>query len=164
MIKSMTGYGIGSHENTRVKYTVEIKSLNSKFLELNIRVPKTVSDKELTLRTECTKLIERGKVNIFAAAEYSDSTAQAASINADLLKKYYVQLQQIADDLGDKQVSLFELALNMPEVIASNDDEIDEEEGQVFLAAFYQALEKFNTFRADEGSVLRQDLENRTKL
>lgn len=160
----MTGYGIGSHENANVKYTVEIKSLNSKFLELGIRVPKTVSDKELTLRGACNKLIERGKVNIVASAEYTDQTAKASSINADLLKKYYTQLQEIALQVGEKQASLFELALNMPEVIATNDDDADEEEGKVFLTAFYQAVEKFDKFRLDEGNVLKGDLESRVSL
>lgn len=160
----MTGYGTGSHENANVKYTVEIKSLNSKFLELGIRVPKAVADKELTLRSECAKLIERGKVNITASAEYTDSTAKASSINTDLLKKYYLQLQDIAQELGDKQVSLFELALNMPEVISTNEEETDEEEANVFLSAFRQAVQKFNIFRMDEGKVLKADLESRANL
>lgn len=160
----MTGYGIGSHENANVKYTVEIKSLNSKFLELSIRVPKAVTDKELTLRSESAKLIERGKVNITATAEYTDSTAEASSINVDLLQKYYNELQSIAQQLGDSKASLFELALNMPEVIAHKEEGADEEEANVFLTAFYQAVDKFNTFRADEGKVLKADLENRAKL
>jgi len=160
----MTGYGVDTQENEKVKYTVEIKSLNSKFLELSIRLPKAVSDRELTLRSECNKLIERGKVNIFISAEYTDQTAKASSINGELLKKYYVQLQEIARQVGDTQASLFDLALNMPEVIATNEDEVDEEEGKVLLAAFYQAVEKFNLFRIDEGKVLKADLENRVKL
>ncbi len=160
----MTGYGVGAQENEKVKYTVEIKSLNSKFLELNIRLPKTVSDKELTLRSECSKLIERGKVNIFISSEYTDQTAKASSINSELFKKYYVQLQEIAQQVGDTQASLFGLALNMPEVVANNEDEVDEEEGKVLLAAFYQAVEKFNTFRVDEGKVLKADMESRVRL
>ncbi len=159
----MTGYGIGSSENGSVKYTVEIKSLNSKFLELNLRLPKTVSDKELALRGECSKLIERGKVNINISTEYVDQTAKAASINADLLKQYYQQLQDIASQLGDSKANMFELALNMPDVI-SNDDEVDEEEGNVLLAAFNAAVEKFNTFRKDEGNVMKQDLKQRVQL
>lgn len=164
MIKSMTGYGTAVKDNGKVKYSVEIKSLNSKFLELNLRLPKAVSDKELTLRTECSKLIERGKVNLSVNVEYSDQTAKASTINADLLKKYYTQLQQIAFELGDKQVSLFELALNMPEVIANNDTEVDEEESKLLLEAFYAAVEQFNIFRGDEGAVLSQDLTDRVEL
>jgi len=160
----MTGYGVDTQENENVKYTVEIKSLNSKFLELSIRLPKAVSDKELTLRSECSKLIERGKVNVMISSEYTDQTAKASSINGELLKKYYTQLQEIAQQVGDTKASLFDLALNMPEVVATNDDEVDEEEGKVLLAAFYQAVDKFNTFRLDEGKVLKADLENRVRL
>lgn len=160
----MTGYGVGSRENAKVKYTVEIKSLNSKFLELGIRLPKAVSDKELTLRGECSKLIERGKVNILISSEYTDQTAKASSINGELLKKYYNQLKDIALQLGESQSSLFSLALAMPEVVTNNEDEVDEEEGKVLLDAFYQAIEKFNVFRADEGKVLKFDLEKRVQL
>ncbi|MGX1640522.1 MULTISPECIES: YicC/YloC family endoribonuclease [Sphingobacterium] len=163
MIKSMTGYGMGTAENGTVKYTVEIKSLNSKFLELNLRLPKAVSDKELVLRGECSKLIERGKVNINISTEYVDQTAKAASINADLLKEYYRQLQDIAFQLGDTKANLFEQALNMPEVI-SHDDEVDEEEGKVLMDSFYAAVKQFNSFRADEGAVLKKDLEYRVSL
>ncbi|HLS37427.1 MAG TPA: YicC/YloC family endoribonuclease [Sphingobacterium bovisgrunnientis] len=164
MIKSMTGYGVGTQENAKVKYTVEIKSLNSKFLELSIRLPKVVSDKELTLRGECSKLIERGKVNVMISSEYTDQTAKASSINAELLKKYYNQLKDIASEVGEETASLFSLALNMPEVISTNDDEVDEEEGKVLLDAFYNAVAKFNAFRADEGKVLKGDLEKRVHL
>ncbi|WP_103906602.1 YicC/YloC family endoribonuclease [Sphingobacterium lactis] len=163
MIKSMTGYGIGSAENANVKYTVEIKSLNSKFLELNLRLPKAVSDKELFLRGESSKLIERGKVNINISTEYVNQTAKAANINAELLKAYYQQLASIANELGDKNQQLFEMALNMPEVI-SHDDEVVEEEGKVLVDAFHQAVKKFNQFRSDEGAVLKQDLEHRVSL
>ena len=160
----MTGYGVGSQENAKVKYTVEIKSLNSKFLELGIRLPKVVSDKELTLRGECSKLIERGKVNILISSEYADQTAKASSINAELLKKYYSQLKEIATSIGEDSASLFSMALNMPEVISTNDDEVDEEEGKVLMDAFYAAIDKFNTFRADEGRILKEDLEKRVNL
>jgi len=159
----MTGYGIGTADNGTVKYTVEIKSLNSKFLELNLRLPKAVSDKELTLRGECSKLIERGKVNINISTEYVDQTTKGANINADLLKTYYRQLQDIAFQLGDTKANMFELALNMPEVI-NHDDDIDEEEGKVLIDAFHVALKQFNGFRADEGSVLKKDLEHRVAL
>lgn len=160
----MTGYGVGSYENAKVKYTVEIKSLNSKFLELGIRLPKAVSDKELTLRGECSKLIERGKVNILISSEYADQTAKASTINGELLKKYYNQLKDIAIQLEEHQAALFDLALGMPEVVTNNEDEIDEEEGKVLMNAFYQAIDKFNGFRGDEGNVLKQDLEKRVQL
>src|SRR5690606_9692079 len=163
MIKSMTGYCIGTAENEAFKYTVQIKSLNSKFLELNLRLPKTVWDKELFLRAECTKLIERGKVNLHVSTDYLGNELKGSTINADLLKAYYNQLQRIASELGEIKPNLFELALNMPEVI-SNKEEVNPEEGKVLIEAFNAAVAKFNQFREDEGAVLKQDLEYRVGL
>lgn len=163
MIKSMTGYGIGTRDNQEVKYTVEIKSLNSKFLELNLRLPKAFSDKELSLRGECSRLIERGKVNLVVSVEYIDQAAGAATINATLLKNYYSQLTAVAKDLGTETGNLFELALNMPEVISHNEEEAGEEEAALLIGAFQDAVAQLNRFRADEGSVLKQDLAARAQ-
>ena len=161
MIKSMTGYGLGAKENQRVKYTVEVKSLNSKFLELSIRLPKAFSDKELFLRSECTKLIERGKASVSVNVEYTDPTATATTINAELLKNYFVQLQDIAGSLGHKPANLFELALNMPEVVNQNEDQTSEEDEQLLLGAFREAIQQLDRFRKDEGEVLRNELFSR---
>jgi len=163
MIKSMTGFGIGTKESAKAKHTVEIKSLNSKYLELNLKLPKSFSDKELLLRNECTKLIERGKVNITINVEYADAAVKAATIDAGLLKNYYQQLKDIATDLGDPSQNIFELALNLPEVISYKDDTVDEEEWKDLLEAFYIAIGKFQQFRSDEGEVLRDDLHKRNQ-
>ena len=89
MIKSMTGYGTGIKNLPNGKYTVEIKSLNSKFLELNIKLPKAFSEKEFFLRNECSKLLERGKIMLSINAETIDNTSKAATINKDLFKNDY---------------------------------------------------------------------------
>ena len=159
----MTGFGLGAKDNHKVKYIVEIKSLNSKFLELSLRLPKAFSDKELTLRSECSRLIERGKVNLSISVEYVDQTAGAATINAVLLKKYYQQLVDLADELDTDRRGIFELALNMPEVVSHNEEEADEEEAALLMDAFQEAVAQLNRFRADEGEVLKQDLSARTQ-
>ncbi|WP_257667392.1 YicC/YloC family endoribonuclease [Parapedobacter tibetensis] len=163
MIKSMTGYGFGARDNQKVKYTVEIKSLNSKFLELSLRLPKAFSDKELALRSECTRLIERGKVSVMVSVEYVDQTATAASINTELLKKYYEQLESIAAAVGSKDSNIFEMALNMPEVVSHTEDVADDEEAALLLDAFQDAVAQLDLFRRDEGEVLKHDLSSRTK-
>lgn len=163
MIKSMTGFGLGSKDNQKVKYIVEIKSLNSKFLELSLRLPKAFSDKELALRSECTRLIERGKVSLSVSVEYVDQTATAATINTALLKKYFQQLEVLASELNTEKGKLFELALTMPDVISHNEEEAGEEEATLLMAAFKEAVTQLNRFRADEGEVLRQDLSTRTQ-
>lgn len=159
----MTGYGTGLAENQSVKYTVEIKSLNSKFLELSLRLPKHVSDKELALRAESGKQIERGKVNITVVAEYADQTAKSSVINETLFNKYYTQLRELAEKVGDKNSNLLELALQMPEVVGAKEEETDEEEVKILFQAFYKALEQFNQFRLDEGQVLSADLKQRVE-
>lgn len=160
----MTGYGLGTAANEQVKYTVEIKSLNSKFLELNLRLPKAVSDKELSVRGMCSKNIERGKVNFTISVEYMDQTTRAAKINQILFKKYYQELSALADELKQDSSQLFALTLNMPEVISQENEGINELEGSVFMNAFENSLKQFDQFRKDEGEVLKKELESRVSL
>ena len=158
MIKSMTGYGLAANDFARAKYTVEIKSLNSKFLELSLKIPKAFSDKEFLLRNECSKQIERGKVNISISVEYAESTLKTSTINQPLLKHYYIQLKASAEDLGDTGVGLLQMALNFPEVVQYGIDEASEDEWKILHKTFEQALVDFQNFRKDEGNVLKQDL------
>lgn len=158
MIKSMTGYGLAVKDFATAKYTVEIKSLNSKFLELSLKLPKSFSEKELILRNECSKQIERGKVNVSITVEYPDNLTKSASINQRLLKLYYQQLKSVATELGDSGSNLLQLALTFPEVIQYEDDVISEEEWKVLISTFDEAMVNFKTFRADEGTVLQKDL------
>ncbi len=158
MIKSMTGYGLAANDHDRAKYTVEIKSLNSKFLELSLKIPKAFSDKEFLLRSECTKQIERGKVNISINIEYAETTLKTSSINQSLLKYYYEQLKGSAEALGDTGANLFHMALNFPEVVQYGADEANEDEWKTLYKTFEQALADFQNFRRDEGNVLKQDL------
>ena len=126
----MTGYGLACTSFASIKYTVEIKSLNSKFLELSLKLPRALSDKEFALRNACNKQLERGKVNLTIHAEYADATAKAATINQDLLASYYNKLKSIADQLGDADAGLFQLALNFPSVIQYETEASSEEEWQ----------------------------------
>ena len=154
----MTGYGLAANDYARAKYTVEIKSLNSKFLELSLKIPKAFSDKEFLLRNECSKLIERGKVSISINVEYAETTLKTSTINQELLSFYYNQLREAADNLKDTGSNLFELALNFPDVIQYSSDEVSEDEWKLVYKTFEQALQNFQSFRQDEGNVLKQDL------
>lgn len=159
----MTGYGIAYMEIEKAKYTIEVKSLNSKFLELSLKLPRTFSDKELFLRNECTRLIERGKVNVTATVEYTDQSARAARLNTALLQSYYEQLKVLATKLGEPSTNLLEMALTLPDVISYDEGVASAEEWAALSGAFFAALTKFNQFRADEGEVLRQDLAMRSR-
>ena len=161
MIKSMTGYGIASFDSGSTKYTVEIKSLNSKFLELSLRLPKAFSEKEFQLRNECSKQIERGKVNLSINVEQADSSVKAAGIDAALLKNYYDQLKKVSADLGEPANNLLQLALGLPEVVKYDEETVSEEEWKIVEKTFQQALTAFQQFRSDEGNVLEGDVKMR---
>lgn len=161
MIKSMTGFGLATTDYENVKFAVEIKSLNSKFLELNLKLPRAYSEKELLLRNTCSKEIERGKVNVAINLERADENQKGATINTALLTRYYKQLEEINSSLGADATNLLQTALNFPEVITYAEEEVDEREWEVLHQTFTKALANFNKFREDEGAVLRTDLELR---
>jgi uncharacterized protein (TIGR00255 family) len=163
MIKSMTGYGLASADHENVKFAVEIKSLNSKFLELSIKLPKSFSDKELFLRNICSKEIERGKVNVSINIERGEEALKGATINAALLSRYYKQLQEINVNLGANSTNLLQAVLSFPDVISYVEDEVSENDWNILYSTFNKALDNFNQFRADEGDVLKLDLELRIK-
>ncbi len=163
MIKSMTGYGLASTDHNNIKFAVELKSLNSKFLELNLKLPRAFSDKELFLRNVCSKEIERGKVSVSINVERGEENLKGATINAALLSKYYKQLEEINLDLGANSSNLLQAALNFPEVISYSDEEVNEEDWEILNATFAKALKNFNEFRLSEGAVLKTDLELRIK-
>jgi len=161
MIKSMTGYGIASFDSGSTKYTVEVKSLNSKFLELSLRLPKIFAEKEFQLRNDCSKLIERGKVNLSINTEQVSQSVKAAGIDKDLLKHYYNQLKSVSEELGEPTGNLLQLALGLPEVVKYEEDTISEDEWKAVEKTFQQAMAAFQDFRAQEGNVIEQEIKGR---
>ncbi len=159
----MTGFGLAATDHESARFAVEIKSLNSKFLELGLKIPKAFSDKELLLRNLCSKEIERGKVSISINVERSEETQRGATINAILLKKYYNELKEINKDLGADMSNILPTILNFPEVISYTDETASESDWAVLNDTFLKALKNFNQFREDEGNVLKIDLELRIK-
>ncbi len=163
MIKSMTGYGLATTDYNNVRFIVEIKSLNSKFLELNLKLPRAFSDKELMLRNLCSKDIERGKSSVTITIERSDEALKGAVINTVLLTRYYQQLEKLNAELGANSGNLFQTALNMPEVISYTEEDADEGEWDMLHDTFLKSLERFQEFRKTEGQVLKADLELRIR-
>ena len=161
MIKSMTGYGIASFDSGNTKYTVEVKSLNSKFLELSLRLPKIFAENEFQLRNDCSKLIERGKVNLSINTEQVSQSVKAAGIDKDLLKHYYNQLKEVSVELGEPTGNLLQLALGLPEVVKYEEDTISEDEWKAVEKTFQQAMAAFQDFRAQEGNVIEQEIKGR---
>ena len=163
MIKSMTGFGLASADHGNVKFAVEIKSLNSKFLELNLKLPRAYNDKELLLRNICSKEIERGKANVSINIERAEENIKGANINAALLSKYYKQLEAINVDLGANSTNLLQAVLSFPDVINYTEDEVNETDWKALYEVFNKALENFNQFRETEGAILKDDLILRIK-
>ena len=161
MIKSMTGYGLATYDSGSTKYTVEIKSLNSKFLELTLRIPRSFSDKEFQLRNECSKQIDRGKVSLSINIEQVSQSVKAAGIDTVLLKHYYEQLKAVSIDLNEPATNLLQLALGLPEVVKYDEETVSEEEWKIVEQTFQKAIKAFQQFRGDEGAVLEHDVKNR---
>lgn len=162
MLKSMTGYGLASTEYLQKKITVEIRSLNSKFLELNIKLPRSYSERESLIRNEATKAIERGKANVNISLEQSEAQ-ESSLLNKDKFNAYYKQLTQLANELGADTSQLFQQTLSIQDVWSVQEQSLDEEEWKVIYQTFLTALENFNQFRTDEGKTLSNDLEKRVQ-
>ena len=165
MIKSMTGYGLATTEYENKKINVEIRSLNSKFLELLVKLPKIYNDKENVLRTICGKQIERGKASVILVIENtSEEVTGNATLNIPLFKTYYGQLSDLAKSLNAENANIFQETLKISEVWNTKQAEVNEQEWEVINATFLKALAAFNTFRIDEGSVLANDMSARVQL
>lgn len=158
MIKSMTGFGKTSLQLPTKKITVEIKSLNSKNLDLNIRIPSAYREKEFALRNRIALEIERGKVDFSLFSELtSDETT--SKINPQIVRGYIQQLKAILPDAD--QTELMKMAVRMPDTLKTERDEIDENEWAEIQKAITEAFEAFTTFRLNEGAVLENDFEQR---
>lgn len=166
MIKSMTGFGKASLDNDKYAISVEVKSLNSKFLELNLRIPKQFSDKENEIRNLFSEKLVRGKVNVFVEFEKKGGNESPRNkINKTLLKAYYTQLKDAAISVGEPNYGLFNMALNMPEVITRIDtDENNNEDWQVFFETINEAINEVDKFRLDEAYKLTIALKSYSKL
>ncbi len=162
MLKSMTGYGLSSTDYLQKKISVEIRSLNSKFLELNVKIPRNFSERESLIRMEATRSIERGKANVVITVEQNDSQ-ESTMLNREKFNAYYKELTTLAKELGADTNSLFQQTLSIPDVWSVQEQSIDEEEWKVIYNTFIQALENFNQFRSDEGKTLSEDLYKRVE-
>lgn len=159
----MTGYGLASTEFLQKKITVEIRSLNSKFLELNIKMPRSYSERESIIRNDATKAIERGKANVNINIEQND-TQELSLLNREKFNTYYKQLNLLADELGADKSNIFQQTLSIPDIWSAQEQSVDEDEWKAIQQTFFQALENFNKFRESEGKTLSQDLHKRIEL
>ena len=165
MIKSMTGFGKATSEYNGKKITVEVRSLNSKQMDLNLRVPYFYKEKEAELRSDISKQLERGKVDITVFTE-ATQLANTAIINKTLATAYYNELKSLSAELKDTNANLLDLALKMPDVMKGEKEvaELDEEEWKHVKGTVDKAIEAFQKFRDDEGGTLAKEFESRISI
>lgn len=160
MIKSMTGFGVAGFENEQMMIQIEVRSLNSKILDLSIRSPRQFSDKESEIRGLAQSILDRGKVSISIEFVPRGSENLPVTINQGLFKAYFEEFKKLAELVGTPTNDLFKLALQSPNVITSipmeREDGDDWEQTKLVLE---EALKKCDGFRIDEGASLYSKLE-----
>lgn len=156
----MTGYGLSSLETPNIAVTVEIKALNSKFLDINLKLPKEYSDKELEIRNILGNTIERGKIGLSIEVEEKGEVKPRVTINRELLKEYYKDLKETADLLGASDSELLKLALQMPKAMNTDSDNVEISPiWEVVVKALNEAISKCEEFRVSEGKGLEKKME-----
>lgn len=168
MIKSMTGFGKAEFEVNNKKITIEIKSLNSKQIDINTRTPALYREKDIIIRKAIAEKLVRGKVDFNIYVEnLGDETN--SKINEPILKGYYNQLNEISKDLGlAVDHSTLQAAMRLPDVVKTEYETLDETEWETIYTNILAALDDINDFRAKEGKALEIDIsgnvENISKL
>ena len=159
-MKSMTGFGKGVAESSQKKITVEIRSLNSRQLDLNMRVPSIYREKEPEIRAELSRSLERGKVDFTIFFE-SAVEAEVSVINKPLAAAYHAELRSLAAMLKEPETGLLPMVLKMPDVMKPEKTEPDEDEWISVRRAVDEAIAAFQQFRSDEGETLAKEFRNR---
>jgi uncharacterized protein (TIGR00255 family) len=149
----MTGFGQAISEQNGITLKVEIKSLNSKFLDLSLKIPKEISDKETEIRNTVMRTLQRGKVNLLMELTLPDQGNSAVEINEELLKSYYAKYKRIATELNETPDDLFRLALHSPDVITQQDSAL-EIEWSFLEGVLTKACAACQDFREKEGASL----------
>ncbi|NHM03530.1 YicC/YloC family endoribonuclease [Flavobacterium celericrescens] len=158
MIHSMTGFGKASLQLPTKKITVEIKSLNSKGLDLNTRMPSVFREMELGLRNQISQRLERGKVDFSLYVEVTGEET-TSKINVPIVKGYINQMKAVIPNADETE--LMKMAVRMPDALKTERDEIDENEWKQIQTVIDEALENIANFRKDEGASLEKEFQLR---
>lgn len=161
MIQSMTGFGKASAELEKRKVTVEIKSLNSKQLDLSVRMPNLYKEHEMEIRNLLSRELERGKVDFLIYIENIGSET-ATQINQNQLEGYYSQIKESAQKLGvETPADWFQTLLRLPDVLKYESQEVDEEEWKAVTDIIRKAIKQLQEFRKQEGAMLQNLFEEK---
>ena len=156
----MTGFGTAQLNTDSHTLTVEVRSLNSKSLDLTLRLPRFLADKEIEVRNLITRSLQRGKISLSVEVQAKGQAKARTAINQELLGHYYQTLHQAATQLGANTTDIFRLALTMPEVLqhdqaTDTEPPVSWEQAQQLITDAVYAL---NHFRTDEGKALAQEI------
>jgi len=154
MIQSMTGFGKACLQLTTKKITIEVKSLNSKSLDLNVRIPSSYREKELTLRNQIAQELERGKIDF---SLFCEITAEETSnkINGPIVRAYINQMKEIIPNADETE--LMKMAVRMPDALKVERSEFDENEWALIQNVIDDAIKSMKLFRASEGQSLEDE-------
>jgi uncharacterized protein (TIGR00255 family) len=157
MIQSMTGYGKAEKSQEGKSLKAEIRSLNSKFLDLNLRLPYSFKDKEIEVRNLVTEKVQRGKVDLFIIVE-NGAAEKNISFNRELAKRYYNELKSLAKELDAEKKNLLQIVMQIPDVVTPEKSEVTNEEWNELLMIINSAVDDLNEFRKREGAELEKAL------
>ena len=158
MLHSMTGFGKAQASFQNKTIIVEVRSLNSqKGIDLSLKFSTQFREQEYALRNLISEKLQRGKIDVYITIEKEDHTPEVL-LNKRIIKAYYTELKQIAEELGAPTDNLLASVLQLPEVAASTNEESDENEWKAVEAAIITAIDDLNSFRADEGKILAADM------
>jgi len=160
MIQSMTGFGKSLLQLTHKKVIIEIKSLNSKAIDLNTRIAQAYKEKELVLRKLISDTLERGKIDFTLTIENTSETS-SSTLNAPIVRGYIQQMQAITPDAPE--VELLKMAVRMPDALTTPVEEVDESEFAQIEELLVLALKQLQDFRRSEGAILEKDFVLRIK-
>jgi len=160
----MTGYGKAECELSDKKVIIEIKTLNSKTLDIYAKIPGMYREKELEIRNELSKILQRGKIEFVLYYEYTSGN-KATTINSAVVRNYIDQLSLIAKDLKITNTEqLLQIAMRMPDTLNTEKEEINENEWQLVLETIIKAINQVDQFRIQDGNQLKSEFNNRINL
>lgn len=156
MILSMTGFGRAETVYKGKKITVDIKSLNSKNFDLNVKVPLRYKEKEFDIRKLLNDKILRGKVDCYINCESLEENNDA-KINQDVVKNYMTQLREVGSDAPEFE--LLKMAVRMPDILSTKSSELEDDEWKALLEVVQESVDRFIEFRQTEGNQLAEEIE-----
>jgi len=160
MILSMTGYGKSELNLTNANFTIEVKSLNSKQIDANVKISSIYRDKEIGLRKLLSEKLQRGKIELSIWREKSESSSNYI-LNTEVAKDYFSQIKELNNSLDLDIKELMPSILKMPDVLVKGDEKGDENEWEEIEKGVNSAIENLLQFRLDEGSKLESDITSR---